>query len=244
MVLFLKFVFYSMDVLSAHMSVYHFACLQKPEESIRSTGTEVADGCEPLCGCWESYFVLCRAVGAVSHWTIPPASTVFLNWFFFVFGDRVCRPGCLELLPPLPLPPEGWGCRSALPHWAWFAVFNRGESYACGVTFLILIVLPIFPKLNTFMLSLKRSLFINVYLICEELSEVIILEMERAEEKCVHPCLHFLLRTFKGRQILSALLCHLLRLSMHTLQHRCVCSLTVGKDVPGSGWCSLIYFCV
>nr|NP_074048.1 DNA binding protein N5 [Rattus norvegicus]AAA67421.1 DNA-binding protein [Rattus norvegicus] len=32
--------------------------------------------------------------------------------------------------------------------------------------------------------------------------------MERAEEKCEHPCLHFLLRTFKGRQILSALLCH------------------------------------
>ncbi|EDM15243.1 rCG28133 [Rattus norvegicus] len=83
MVLFLKFVFYSMDVLSAHMSVCHFACLQKPEESIRSTGTEVADSCEPL------------AVGAVSH---KPSLQLllcfcFLFFFFFSFlffgaGDR------------------------------------------------------------------------------------------------------------------------------------------------------------
>jgi hypothetical protein len=28
-------------------------CLWRPEEGVRSPGTRVTDGCEPLCGCWE-----------------------------------------------------------------------------------------------------------------------------------------------------------------------------------------------
>lgn len=36
-------------------------CPWEPEESLRSPGTEVTDGCEPLCRCWESNLVLYKS---------------------------------------------------------------------------------------------------------------------------------------------------------------------------------------
>ena len=45
-----------MSVLPECMSEYHLYiwCLCRSEEGIGFPGTGVADGCEPLCGCWES----------------------------------------------------------------------------------------------------------------------------------------------------------------------------------------------
>lgn len=40
--------------------------------------------------------------------SISPALTLFLHLLLFVFGE-VCRAGCLDLTPLLPLPPEGGG---------------------------------------------------------------------------------------------------------------------------------------
>lgn len=44
-----------MIVLPACMHVYHVCAwyLQRPEEGVRSPGTEVIDSCKPPCGCWE-----------------------------------------------------------------------------------------------------------------------------------------------------------------------------------------------
>lgn len=44
-----------MGVFPECMSVYnmHALCSQRPEEGIEAPGTEILDGCEPLCGCWE-----------------------------------------------------------------------------------------------------------------------------------------------------------------------------------------------
>lgn len=108
MVLFLKFVlFYSMDVLPACNVCGPLAYLQKPKESISSTGTQVADGCEPLCGN-QTLSSVEQSVLLTPGPSTSPASTLFLHLFLFVFGE-VCRPGCLDLTPLLPLPPEGGG---------------------------------------------------------------------------------------------------------------------------------------
>jgi hypothetical protein len=44
------------DVLPACMSMYHLQWLELMEarRELESPGSEVIDGCEPLCGCWES----------------------------------------------------------------------------------------------------------------------------------------------------------------------------------------------
>jgi hypothetical protein len=38
------------SILSACMSVHHMHTSWRPEENVRSPGTEVADGCELPCG--------------------------------------------------------------------------------------------------------------------------------------------------------------------------------------------------
>ena len=45
-----------MGVLLPCMSMYCVLawCWWRPEEAIRSPGTGVTDGCEQLCGCWDS----------------------------------------------------------------------------------------------------------------------------------------------------------------------------------------------
>ena len=49
------FIFMFMCVLPVCMSVYHVhaGCSRRPEEGIKSSGTEVIDSCELPCRCWE-----------------------------------------------------------------------------------------------------------------------------------------------------------------------------------------------
>jgi hypothetical protein len=42
-------------VFCMHACLYHMRawCWQRPQEGVGSSGTEVTDGCESPCGCWE-----------------------------------------------------------------------------------------------------------------------------------------------------------------------------------------------
>lgn len=57
-------------------SLYMCACaLWSPEEGVRSLGTRVTNGCEPICRCWESNPGL-KAANAYKHQTISPVPPV------------------------------------------------------------------------------------------------------------------------------------------------------------------------
>lgn len=57
---------------------YMCACaLWNPEEGVRSLGTGVTNGCEPICRCWESNPGL-KAANAYKHQTISPVPPVQL----------------------------------------------------------------------------------------------------------------------------------------------------------------------
>lgn len=65
-------------------------CMQYPwgpEEGIKSPGTGVADGCEPLCGCSELNSSACKS-SQYSWWALSPATFFTLNvWPFIYFPD-------------------------------------------------------------------------------------------------------------------------------------------------------------
>jgi hypothetical protein len=60
-----------------------------PEEGIRSSGTGVKDGCEPLCGCWETNLGFLEeqpALLPVEPPPRPPFGFLFLFLFFLIFN--------------------------------------------------------------------------------------------------------------------------------------------------------------
>lgn len=57
---------------------------QRPEEIVRSPGTEVANGCELPCGCWKS------------HTSLP------LEEWLVILTTEVSLQPLYPLLPPLP----------------------------------------------------------------------------------------------------------------------------------------------